>query len=103
MSENEDGDTPRTLHDVAGGEGVGAEPDENLDKQVDTMRWALEEIRPDLTQNEVPIAERMLQILDGHSSNRVGLATKLGISKGWESKLWHSVVGKMAKKIKGRK
>lgn len=94
----EDGTAPRSLHEI-----VGDSSDPNFEKQVDTMRQAVKEVRPSLPDNEVPIADRMLDILDGHRSYSQGeLAAEIGLSEGQVSKLWHRVAGKVAEKIRGR-
>jgi DNA-directed RNA polymerase specialized sigma24 family protein len=93
-------DAPRNLHDIVGGSDGG----EGLDKQVEKMRWALQELRPSLPNNELPVAERMLDILAGHRSySQAELAAEMGRSKGQVSKLWHGVAGKVADKIRSRK
>jgi hypothetical protein len=89
-----------SLHEIIGGN--NAEP--SVDRQAETTRWALKEVRPSLRKNEQPVADRMLDILDGHRSRSMTeLAADLGYSKGQISKLWHRVAGKVAEKIRGRK
>src|SRR5262245_1138362 len=61
-------------------------------------------LRPSLRKKELPVADRMLEILDGHRSHSLTeLARDMGRSKGQVSKLWHGVAGKVAEKIRGRK
>jgi hypothetical protein len=93
-------DDASSLHEVVG----GASAESGVDQQVETMRWALNELRPSLRKNELPIADRMLDILDGHRSySQAELAAEMGRSKGQLSKLWNGVAGKVAEKIRGRK
>jgi len=71
---------------------------------VNKMRWALNELRPTLPKNELRVAARMLDILDGHRSySQADLAAEMGRSKGQVSKLWHGVAEKVADKIRSRK
>jgi hypothetical protein len=102
IGETGEGSAPRSLHEIVGEDAKLADVviGDGVDKQVDTMRWALEEVRPSLSKNEQLVADEMLRRLEGHRSR--GLAG-LGISKGYASKLWHGVAGKVADKIRGRK
>jgi hypothetical protein len=93
-------DEANSLHEIIGGD--KAEP--GVDQQAETTRWALKELRLSLRKNELPIADRMLDILDDHRSHSLTeLATDLGHSKGQISKLWGRVAGKVADKIRSRK
>src|SRR5262249_39990814 len=93
-------DEAGNLHEIIGGGAAQS----RLQQQAGTRRWALKELRPSLRKNELPVADHMLDILDGHRSHSLTeLAADIGRSKGQVSKLWDRVAGKVAEKIRGRK
>jgi hypothetical protein len=80
-----------------------AAPNADID-QKGILRSALNELRPSLKGDEVPVAARMLDILDGHRGySLTELAADIGRSKGQVSKLWGRVAEKVAEKIRARK
>jgi hypothetical protein len=77
---------------------------DTLDKQVHALKWALREVRPSLPKSELPVADRMMDILEGRRSySQADLAEEMRRSPGYVSKLWHSVAGRVANKIGDRK
>jgi hypothetical protein len=89
-----------TLHETVGG--GTAEP--GVDQRVETVRWALKELRPSLRKVELSVANRWLDILDSHRSySQAELAAETGHSNGQVSKLWNGLAGKVAEKIRARK
>ena len=104
-SDGEATDGKRTLHDVVGAStGSDSLMGDTLDKQVDTLKWALEEVRPSLPTSELPVADRMMDILEGRRSySQADLAADMRRSPGYVSKLWDRVAGKVANKIAGQK
>jgi len=95
----------RTLHDVVSLDSKSElVMGDTLDKQVGTLKWALQEVRPTLPTSELPVADRMMDILEGRRSySQADLAADMRRSPGYVSKLWHSVAGKVANKIGDRK